>query len=297
VWLWLRDHPGRPATEAALLRRIEKYLTQKRVQNTFALDPEMLVALLRIDGWLIQNAEADTKPHLSGYYARTHDVVFDHAAHPRHLVCVECKSDFTLDTDTLQWYFDKYYKLPKRCPACKSKKQKQPANSKKNWVKRSTVVKPRPYNSSRRKEDDDYTSRRHYAGYEIDERPHYVVYGMNIEDVGRREDYHSSRYEDRRERDDHERRREEDYPPSHPSRYNERRRNYSSYPAEPRRHDVYAARDRDADYDPEGWHAVRYTDREPYGPPARRNADDRRDRDDSERRHPYPPASRSNYYD
>mgnify|MGYP001066915919 CR=1 FL=1 len=278
--MWLRDHPGRPATEAALLRRIEKYLTQKRVQNTFALDPEMLVALLRIDGWLIQNAEADTKSHLSGYYSRMHDVVFDHAAHPRHLVCVECKSDFTLDTDTLQWYFDKYYKLPKRCGACKSRQKKQPANSsKKNWVKRSTVVKPRPYSARRNKEDDDDdpSSRRRY-GWENDysERRPYV-YGMNREDVGRREDYLSSRFDYRRERDH--------------DRYNERRRDYSSYP-EPRRHDVYD-RDRD-DYDPDGLHRVRY--REAYETPARRN-DDRRDRDDSERRHPYPPSSRSNFYD
>lgn len=45
--------------------------------------------------------------------------------HFKVFICKDCKRSFTMDMKLMDWYKDKGYKLPKRCPECRKKHKEE----------------------------------------------------------------------------------------------------------------------------------------------------------------------------
>lgn len=41
------------------------------------------------------------------------------------IFCIECKSPFKFTSGEQDWYAEKKFVIPKRCPACRAKRKKQ----------------------------------------------------------------------------------------------------------------------------------------------------------------------------
>jgi len=41
------------------------------------------------------------------------------------IICKDCKKSFSMDKKEMDWYADKNYELPVRCPLCRQKRKKE----------------------------------------------------------------------------------------------------------------------------------------------------------------------------